>query len=64
MPFLRTHAKHALLGALAFALHCGFATGQTSEPIQQFPSKPITIVVTFPTGGGTDILARMLGVLQ
>ena len=31
------------------------------EPISQFPSKPITIVVNFPVGGGTDILARILG---
>ena len=34
---------------------------QTTEPVQNFPSKPITVVVTFPVGGGTDILARLLG---
>ncbi len=34
---------------------------QAQEPISQFPSKPITIVVNFPVGGGTDILARILG---
>lgn len=26
-----------------------------------FPARPITIVVTFPPGGGTDLLARKLG---
>lgn len=26
-----------------------------------FPAKPLTIVVTFPPGGGTDLLARKLG---
>ena len=26
-----------------------------------FPHRPITIVVTFPPGGGTDLLARRLG---
>ena len=27
-----------------------------------YPSRPITIIVTFPPGGGTDLLARKLGV--
>ncbi|MET4577281.1 Bug family tripartite tricarboxylate transporter substrate binding protein [Ottowia thiooxydans] len=27
----------------------------------EFPEKPVTIIVTFPPGGGTDLLARLLG---
>ena len=61
MPLIRQSATHLLAGSLFCLFSCGLAWGQSSEPIQQFPSKPITIVVNFPTGGGTDILARMLG---
>ena len=28
---------------------------------QTFPSKPITVVIPFPAGGPTDVIARMLG---
>lgn len=47
--------KRSLLLAAAgvFAL-CGAATAQT------WPSKPITFVVPFPAGGGTDAFARPL----
>ena len=44
VPFLALSA--ALLSANVFA--------------QAFPSKPIRIIVAFPAGGGTDIVARMI----
>jgi len=43
----------ALLGGM-LALSAGAAASQT------FPSKPIRMVVTFPTGGAPDILARTI----
>lgn len=37
-----------------------FAADPAESP-DKFPSRPITITVTFPPGGGTDILARLIG---
>lgn len=45
--------KHALLGVAALI---GAATAQA----QDFPSKPITIVVPFAAGGPTDTVARLV----
>ena len=42
--------------ALAVAALAGVAGAQA----QSFPSKPITMIVPFPAGGGSDILARIV----
>ncbi len=54
-PFNGRRRTFARLGALAAAV---FAVGVQA---QTWPSKAVTLVVPFPPGGTTDVLARALG---
>lgn len=60
----RTHrsTRRKIIGlvAAAVAAVAGFAPLQSAWA-QAYPSKPLTMVVPFPPGGPTDLVARVLG---
>lgn len=55
MTLPRRQFLHLAAGAIALSAISRFAWGQT------YPSRPVRWIVPFPPGGGTDILARLIG---
>jgi tripartite-type tricarboxylate transporter receptor subunit TctC len=49
------------LRALALAALCGLSAGAFAQSADNFPSKPIRMIIPFAPGGGTDITGRTVG---
>jgi tripartite-type tricarboxylate transporter receptor subunit TctC len=54
--------KGVLIAGLAILLVLGISSGESQA--QKFPNRPMTIICPWGAGGGTDAVARMLGVLM
>jgi tripartite-type tricarboxylate transporter receptor subunit TctC len=54
--------RSILAGLLACALAAGMIFG-TSQPAaaQDYPTRPITLIVPYPAGGGVDVMGRLVG---
>ncbi len=50
--------RRTLLAAAAAAILCSSLSPAVAQP---FPNRPIRLIVSFPPGGATDVIARTIG---
>jgi tripartite-type tricarboxylate transporter receptor subunit TctC len=57
----KQYTKRKMLSSLvAAALAAGIGFGAATVQAQSFPNRPISLIVGFPPGGGSDAVARLL----
>jgi tripartite-type tricarboxylate transporter receptor subunit TctC len=56
---LQTSVRRGLIGAAAAAL--GLIAGTLTSPAQDYPTRPVRIIVPFPAGGTADAMPRIVG---
>src|SRR4051812_7145733 len=60
---MRVLAQYSSLGCAALLCAAGaYAQAPAAKPAAAFPTKPLRIIIPYPPGGTSDILARLLGV--
>jgi tripartite-type tricarboxylate transporter receptor subunit TctC len=50
-----------IIAAMSLVLIASHGEAQTSSAVQNYPVKPVRLVIPFPAGGGADIFARLIG---
>jgi tripartite-type tricarboxylate transporter receptor subunit TctC len=57
---MNTSIRTLIKTAIAFGVAAGTLAIAQLTNAQNFPSKPVTMIVAFPPGGGSDVLGRMV----